>query len=622
MGDVSTHKGVTEYVHEQIAREMPGDLSAEHFTFLELGNWLTDLSQFVDPTAHQQARTLVAQRASVGRYLDAFNLWADETLGHTGRGTRVGQLGVFLKELARAATLFAFSDTGFIGRNPLLWERFFPGLSTLTNQQIDESFNRRFTQYYPHEHLDFPFLPTNALHLHRQNRRYRELFRINNQTRLIGYLDQDLVYLSEELSKLEAELVRNGIDRELLEQLGHLLHPIEDFFFHSNFCELAFWKKYPGRIQIRGAGSAPDEVQARRRAVLGLRNYLGSAPYSKPMLRTFHRRLRYPVFERRSRAPSRNRSEDATGFVYTGRFGDNDLYHTIGESLERVGERLKDLRVITRNQSRQIAPPYDTELLKLILEPNYRNRLLDENNTATIIDAHKQQLIAGDYDRAFEDLRRRNIIDTHLHRVLRDAFRNDRAFEQRWGYGGPGLRQFPRAVRSMAAPQIGGAGTFLIQILAELTKERQSARLAKRRLRNTYFSEETDNRVSSEEIGTHSLMAKDSNEKDPFRGEAVLFARHVSGFLATLLLKRVKDEPANIGIDWDAYLQFFMKYPQASRETWFNRLLRDGQYARVLQSPGNPNFSMLDQHDPRLVLRRLGGTRQLLEERYERYERQ
>ena len=66
----------------------------------------------------------------------------------------------------------------------------------------------------------------------------------------MNYLETYLRYLTEELSALESAWLQEhqkpgGLTqvrrRQLLLQLGHLLHAVEDYFFHSNFPELHAW---------------------------------------------------------------------------------------------------------------------------------------------------------------------------------------------------------------------------------------------------------------------------------------------------------------------------------------------------------------------------------------------
>lgn len=57
MGDIGTHAEISNFVIDQVRRAVPDtDIPRADYSFLELGNFLTDVSQFRDPPAYHRAR--------------------------------------------------------------------------------------------------------------------------------------------------------------------------------------------------------------------------------------------------------------------------------------------------------------------------------------------------------------------------------------------------------------------------------------------------------------------------------------------------------------------------------------------------------------------------------------
>ena len=74
------------------------------------------------------------------------------------------------------------------------------------------------------------------------------------------------------------------------------------------------------------------------------------------------------------------------------------------------------------------------------------------------------------------------------------------------------------------------------------------------------YDQASTNGCSIEAVGTHSLMSKDSRDKEPMRPEAVAFAKHASASVAKLLLDRVYSAtPLSEGLDWDTLLRFYVR---------------------------------------------------------------
>src|SRR3954469_14669910 len=143
MGDVSTHGSIEEKVIGIVEEHIP----AKDAVCIELGNWLTDFSQFRDPTAFMSGKLAVwdSQRHGLGLIplalpvianLDAY---LDDLMGKPDED---GAMAKWAKQVARAFTLHNFVDK-----------------KGMDADEVDRLLEKYFTQYYPHEHLDFPPWP-------------------------------------------------------------------------------------------------------------------------------------------------------------------------------------------------------------------------------------------------------------------------------------------------------------------------------------------------------------------------------------------------------------------------------------------------------------------------------
>lgn len=84
MGDVSTNLTINHFVASQVKTLVPAAfIPDDHYTYLEFGNYLTDVSQFRDPAAHHGGRKKAHLAA----------LWTATTL--TGPDP-VAAIGIFL----------------------------------------------------------------------------------------------------------------------------------------------------------------------------------------------------------------------------------------------------------------------------------------------------------------------------------------------------------------------------------------------------------------------------------------------------------------------------------------------------------------------------------------------
>jgi len=272
MGDIQTHEHLSRVIIATFRQHWPHE---ENYGFFELGNWLTDMSGFIDPYAFLCAKIRVwagaRPRALAGiqehplgfattprEQLDSdqsrVGQFADHMLGRPGAA---GELAGFIRNL-----------TFFIGA-----EFFRTSSYAIPPEQFQPIFYH-FAQYYPHEHLDFPPWPhgqprgnrdasTRARHSCGSAPDWRGMPMSDRSgapgsggvsggspsRAILGYLDDQIEYVAELLTWIEHEWIRvnaepdspnNRADkRRVLALWGHASHAIEDFFFHSNFVEFA-----------------------------------------------------------------------------------------------------------------------------------------------------------------------------------------------------------------------------------------------------------------------------------------------------------------------------------------------------------------------------------------------
>jgi hypothetical protein len=323
--------------HEEVARTAGIPLLAAAFgkdnrslDALYLGNWLTDVSQAVDPVAYasgsakvgstgenvidQMKRTVdsfldqlvptVFKRTPAGRALESLKKDLDEPadaakkalhqaldglLAASGTDERSAVFAKFFRDAFLVKGYFKFVHPEAGGQPRMSFDAFMavfgrqadtPGASN-ANAAADRPGG--YTQYYPHEHLDRPeVLPAQDPPLFAPGRETREQpFRIaagkragTRSPRRSERLDPDLYsYLRDDIEMtagLLAEVdvaMREALSRSFREddpewhltlaKLGHALHQIEDFYAHSNWCELAHKRLGPSYL----AKALPPELR-------------------------------------------------------------------------------------------------------------------------------------------------------------------------------------------------------------------------------------------------------------------------------------------------------------------------------------------------------------------------
>jgi hypothetical protein len=589
MGDIASHGQVTTHVVEQMKKvAAPGMIPEADYSYLELGNFITDVAQFRDPVAWHKARERVRDEAraaaGAGTAVVPVDRWANDMFGVASRGARHGRVPEFLRVIAYAFTHHVFDPDGLSEQAKKAKKApFGPGLPAalvpphpIEPAEVERVLAARFDQYWPHDHVDFP--PMKYGPRHQQEQLFKPY-----KTGLITFLEGYLQYLSEELSKLEFEWVQarqttvgEQLLRDFLVRLGNLLHAVEDLFFHSNLAEVRQWQVL--RRKFRQVDPATDEG----RKLLFKKGLYGTAlnQTSVRLRRILFRRLRYPVFvpDGSPQEPwelSRRTSEDGTELLFTGGFGETDVYHTLGGALEAIEE-------LASMFAGQHDPAKSHLVLVRLTFNEYARRAVrgDEKELEKLREEHAKQLGNDEYPKSIDALRQQGNLSKGAAERLKQAFQLDRREQER---GGP--------IKSMFLP---GPGGFLINLLEQLQTERTNADLLADMFDGKPASitdDRSQNGASTENVGTHSLLSKDSPSKQPFRADAVALAAHASAGVATTLVRRLENPvPVAQGIDWDAVLRFYVRFPKHPSGRWEEQLIT------MLRQAG-PNFKQPDVDD-------------------------
>ena len=587
MGDISTHKEIVLHMIPQLKQIS----AAENYTYVEFGNFLTDVSQFRDPVAYIGAKSRLRTGALVGPlgdsvlcgelngFLGSGNLdgWLHQIFGfHTPDSKRHGALPEFFRHLSRAVAHMRFSATS---------QQQDPNLTPLSPAEIDRVFAASFTQYYPHEHVDYPPL------INIKDPDVLPAYRPGGRS-IFKYLERHIEFISTELSKIEYDWLQNRtlpatdpVRCDLLVWLGHILHAVEDFFFHSNVVELRQWR----RVVKANPGRRPNDIADDYHFIVD--NSLTGSGHNVAdvrLRRRLARRLRYPRFDDESGpGPLIGQPQIATrlavDFAFTGGFGSDDVAHTISSALEGFEESLQESRpdVLAGLQQSQVP------LVQLLFTEQLRRAIAGscaELNTRSA--THKQQVTSGLYAPLFDAMQTAGVFTAEAKSALIAAFNLDREVVT-------------------AFPGKPGPGGFLIVWLRMIQKEADASHAKADALdadAQSPYDPWVSNGASEETVGSHSLLAKDGVAKEPLRKHAMALAKCASAALAVTLRKRIEDDPSPAtGIDWDPILRHFMRIPPDRTDTWEEQVL-----AALTAGAAIPPLSSLTDRPP-IVMMTQGG---------------
>ena len=569
MGDVATHE-IIENKCRPIANEY---LAATDTMCMEVGNWLTDFSQFRDPTSFISGKYMIwdMKRHGLGaiplvldKLVDA-DSYLDDLMGKPGQD---GALGTWARNVALAVTLEHFCDQPKTDADKL------------DVGEVQEIFDKYFTQYYPHEHLDFPPWPWGDLVGDRTDSSVTAHSCLDTNPssatrKLYQYTDDQLVYLSDRLTHIHSQ-IKDWLDnssegsdhkplRKLLCEFGHANHALQDFYFHSNFVEQT-WQKFR-------TGPAGDSVRSKRR---------------------YYRRLKGPIATGMDLDIKLSKSPTST---FTGYFGSTDMYHTFADAAagfhEQAGPTLAVyLSVLKAVKDADEAgasvgadlPPEIKKLADLLENPNlddedWRNDVL-KNYRVLYRDGVWDLLLAAD------------VAKGKLQQKTADAVKASMKVDDDLAkkYTGPGIND------------VGVMGFILtVASLAKAEHDKSDKRAKELDDANTIDDSgdiASSNGASGENIGSHSLMAKDSVRKEPLRPQAVNIASLAAKYLTRVMFKTLfpDKQPEVCGtrqtpdsssdacnsvdnpdrLDWLHLLQHFVCHPnECETQPWNNTAIDD-----------------------------------------------
>jgi len=588
VGDLNTHADVAHHVMPIVKEGIPKDAAGAprvNVWLFELGNFLTDLSQLRDPPAHHSGKLKVWQEARQDHWKSTLeniadlHLYLDELFG---KNNQHGALAEFLMHFARYWGCERFRQV-----NPPVkpddFDFVFRGFTGERNY-------KGFTQYWPHEHLDFPPWPYgNVIGYRSQSKRERHYCdpaqSVGAAKRKVkAYLDDEIEFCAELLTIVEQEWRRlnNAPDtqanrKELMKILalyGHVSHVVEDFFYHSNFIDLA-WAK-TGKPLPAG----DNDVRWRRK---------------------WERRKRGPKGADKTNQAYSGTSSDACEHVYTGFFGAQDIFFTIRDALKTMKEKQKakdnDWFARLPGPAQTVFLPFFDEdaRKKLCTDEDERQKWLEDmrkfvNNADANIDsavtlgkATKPDKVPHDY--SVKALKEMCAIDRRLYKKYAGTFGVPDRICGPFAFLLELLCQADAAVR--AAKERG-------KFLDETDRKAAAGELDAPDANLKITTWPTDNGAGNEVIGSHSLMNKDNARKKPLYPQAHNCAIRVSTYIAQTMVDQVSmstvdaarlpgdadGEPTNTvaqapSVDWLHLLQHFLCHPDECEKDWHLAAMKD-----------------------------------------------
>jgi hypothetical protein len=559
VGDLSTHKAIFQTVALPVLLGL--GLTNSQAQCFELGNWLRDVSQFRDPYAFQlkkidiyRTKVIVTLRGEVVSH--PWVALLDEIFGPNLQYDKdasivTGALGEWFRNIILASGLASF------------------GLS-IPEADFARLFSQYFTQYYPHEHLDFP--PTGDPKL------LGDWSRVSEHTqgggpkrRVLFYLEEFIDYIATQLLQAEVDLGYllsfgrpsrtnkispvewNKAVQNSLIALGKASHAIEDYYFHSNFSELAF---------------LPEHV--------GLPTY-----YNLPQAR----RLREPykrIMFRRTRAPrlamdkDGNSAFDTSGseyakHIFTGMFGGDDVLYTFGDAFESFASWAAQADRELQKHGVQFKDLFDSTLFKYLLDPNLRKKLVKTDGGIVVSDQDKIDEVN---DQHIRELKEERLVDkankvatvAGLSPLFTASIRRANQVDL--------VIAIKAAGRVLQNFSIGKVLLFLVSNVE--AAEQNSSRVAEtlnKAPRDLYYLA-SNNPDTAENIGSHTLMAKDSERKLPLRAETDDFARFAVGIVMKTLARQVAmPAPPKKRVDWGELLRRLLCHPAQAPNDWAKKML-------------------------------------------------
>ncbi len=541
MGDIGTHFDISKKVRALLEAARPG----EQYIFIEIGNWLTDFSQFKDPTAYTEAKSTIWQRAReqkgalrvpwIADLVIDLDGYLDRLFGRPEGPARGGVISVYMRELIFALTLEIYRRPPF----------------SVDPDELQRVYDAHFSQYFPHEHLDFPPGEGGSLRgdasTSPRAKHTCGAAPSPGTRQILKYLDDEIEYVANLLSLVEKRWVQTAPSpavsserHELLARYGHASHAVEDFFFHSNVMEMG-WNKLG--FAPPTDRPPPDEV---------------GPPPADPrqddfgpvrLERLYRRRQRSPVFDGIDLSTT---TSSPAAQVFTGFFGHNDVNHTLIDAIDNL-QRAVDEAFAAHPEGaagQDVAVTVVQNAIGKVFDP-------DPTHQADNLKQHRQDLDDG---RAYAELGAM-LASGQLHQKSYDALVRAYDLDRDLGH------EF-----SVGGNHWGVFGMLQLVCAAARTGEDQS-RTVSRQLDVQHVTSDARSHIpgeagtigaAAEDVGSHSLMAKDSVREPPLRHPAVSVATRVAVYIAEQMVSRIQassgGSPAN-GLDWLHLLQHFLAHP-------------------------------------------------------------
>jgi len=646
MGDLHRHAEISAHVHAQVGPLRPD----EDWICLELGNYLTDVSQFRDPFANMLAKRtvwgeglgefgflslipvigLLVSEAILNWAID-LDEWIDRMFGvHEPADQRNGKLAGYFQHIFEGMTHLIFADD--VPQTAVWRPLLAPALgdiARLPSAEVARIFGHAFTQYYPHEHTDFP-----PYVLYGEQRVNHRLYK-RGPRGLLAYLEEYTDYLAESLAKLEVDWKAIATApktdprrHDVLVRLGKVLHGIEDYYFHSNHLELHLWNELRAG---RPKGETDDAYRTWFAANVASKwlppestpsSSRDWTPSREHQVRAHLRRLRYPRYVPVNTL-DREKSDPALDVIFTAGFDKKDLFHTLSmalesmeaslESMENLFVRLPDaLQTTLASKNPQRLRDIDLVLIKVLFNKAERARMgRDEKYRDAQLELHVKQLKEGRYEAGIRHLHAGGYLNDRARDAWLAAIAIDREMEDFGDY----------------TPGVSG---FMMQLLAKGQVELEQSRRrsagfdsARDRGPGNAFDERSDNGATGEHIGTHTLMSKDTSISLPVHEETRRVARFASMAVARHLVTEVNAGGGSSGgLDWDRILRHYLRFPHARAGMWETQVLNhvrrtgaDPKYDEIPDQVVQPRVQGPDAA-ARLAARRSGTVRADLEKRY------
>jgi len=552
VGDVQTHA--------EIARAVVPLLDAPEAPLFEVGNWLTDVSQFRDPFAHIGGKSRIfteglSKAGGVPRFIhlaDVFyglDNYLDELCGvppeERVRGKRPGPDPAkdrpddgLLARWFRAILLLITCNPSQLA--PLKLQ---PGLDTFTKQQIKAVFDVRFTQYFPHEHVDFPPFPPQ---LPQRGTREPSTVTVDGQAasptrKLHDYTEKQLQYLADLLTRIERDWAHDqaadpAIRRERVAEFGHASHAIEDWFFHSNFVETCWVLAHPGVPAPHAVlpPPPPEDVES-----------FGPGPTENTFQRRLHRRLRSPSFDGDTDKLSTEGSDPVT-LLFTGSYGSNDLFFSL---IDALGHVIGTRPTGTGFHAQLLIPLHEALFGTEAEQKEALKNWLDLCSSGKLVTAARVGRLTGELE-AFEVEAVEEICRIEKH--LAETYPRIALF---------GLLGDPMGVLGLVQQMFTkGRGTVKASLEHGAEIDNDAA--------HAVADDRSDNGSPGENLGSHSLMSKDSVRKEPLREATLRLAKYTATYVAKTMVDRTPArspaQPQDF-VDWLELLRYFVTHPaQAS----------------------------------------------------------